>query len=438
MPKHSLARILVALGAIWLSPVGAVPLSSPEEPGKEEMILETARLGGELTVSHYQEGMRRMQAGELEAATDAFRASLGYDPDYIPTLLAMTELAFRKGKPASAKPWLDRAVEVAPEDPNVQVTLARYRYLQRDFQGSEAALKKATELAPELYTPWLDLGDLYLTSLNRPDAAAEAYGKAIERKPDHAGAHFGLGRALARSGQLEAARASLAQAAELEPARPEPYQALGELAARAGNRKQALAYFDQALQADPSYGAARLARGDVLLAGGDVQTAVKEYRQAAKLPGVAGAAQTKLGVLYQRQGDLEKAKKTYLAAVEADPGSALALNNLAWMSAEQGKDLDRGLEWARQAVALAPGSADALDTLAWVQRARGDLSEASASLEKAVVLAPANATVRYHLGVVYAEQGKEAEAARELQEALRQDPELAEAEQARALLAKLK
>ena len=88
MSQRLLSGVLAVLGTAWLSTAGSVPLSPPAEQEQEEVIVEAARFGASLTVNHYQEGMRRMRAGELEAATEEFRNSLRYDPNYIPTLLA--------------------------------------------------------------------------------------------------------------------------------------------------------------------------------------------------------------------------------------------------------------------------------------------------------------------------------------------------------------
>ena len=52
--------------------------------------------------------------------------------------------------------------------------------------------------------------------------------------------------------------------------------------------------------------------------------------------------------------------------MEADPRAAVAANNLAWMYASRGEQLDRALQLAQAAKAELPDDAAVSDTLAYV------------------------------------------------------------------------
>lgn len=74
-------------------------------------------------------------------------------------------------------------------------------------------------------------------------------------------------------------------------------------------------------------------------------------------------------------------------AVEVDPSSGLALNELAWLLLGTGR-ADEALPLARRAVELSPGSAPSLDTLAGIAEARGECPAALQIQRRALDLLP--------------------------------------------------
>jgi tetratricopeptide (TPR) repeat protein len=90
----------------------------------------------------------------------------------------------------------------SPEPLNAQSYVLR----QQGRNGAAArALKEATRQAPADYEPYLFLGDLQSTGLNRPEAAVESYRKALERNPREEVLARRLAEALFRAGELEKA-----------------------------------------------------------------------------------------------------------------------------------------------------------------------------------------------------------------------------------------
>ena len=106
----------------------------------------------------------------------------------------------------------------------------------------------------------------------------------------------------------------------------------------------------------------------------------------------------------------------YEEAIRLDPNLAIAKNNLAYLMADEGKNLDRALDLAQEAKAQLPENANVADTLGWVlfkkgipEAAIGYLQEAEASFK------PGDAdlgVVRVHLAMAY-EANKQPDKARE-------------------------
>ena len=82
-------------------------------------------------------------------------------------------------------------------------------------EAAEAAMLRATALAPTDAAAWRRLGEVI--SSQQPDRALQAFAKVIELDSGDAAAHRGAGLALLRQGRTEEARRALAIAVELAP-----------------------------------------------------------------------------------------------------------------------------------------------------------------------------------------------------------------------------
>ncbi len=104
------------------------------------------------------------------------------------------------------------------------------------------------------------------------------------------------------------------------------------------------------------------------------------------------------------------------------------MNTVAWQEIGDKGALDRSLILARAAVDLAPQVAAYRDTLGWIYRARGQLPQAAAELEKAAT--SDDPEIVTHLGIVYQDLGQKAQAAATFQRALAHKPNYAPAREA--------
>ena len=129
------------------------------------------------------------------------------------------------------------------------------------------------------------------------------------------------------------------------------------------------------------------------------------------------------------------AARSLRAALDLDPSHVRANNDLAWLLASSGSELDRALELAQTAVRLGR-SADTLDTLGFVHLKRGDAEDAVTILTKALEARPDSPSLEYHLGAALAAKGDKEQARAMLTKALSRAG-FPEAEAAKAELARL-
>jgi Flp pilus assembly protein TadD len=129
--------------------------------------------------------------------------------------------------------------------------------------------------------------------------------------------------------------------------------------------------------------------------------ALERYREAEAIkPGYVPALFQK-GYLLHEQGKKNEAIAEYQKVLRLSQNNVGALNNLAFLYAEDNRDLSMALQLASRANMLAPNNGSVQDTLGFVLIKNEKFAEAEKILKRAVETLPGNASVRYHLALAY-------------------------------------
>ena len=114
-------------------------------------------------------------------------------------------------------------------------------------------------------------------------AAIPEYQRAIRRRPDDAGAHFGLGLALVEEGRLEEAAASYAQAAELDPTHAAAHNNLGTTLCQLGRMDEGMGHMREAFRIKPDYAEPHFNLASALAGMGRLEEAESQLREALRI-----------------------------------------------------------------------------------------------------------------------------------------------------------
>jgi tetratricopeptide (TPR) repeat protein len=199
-------------------------------------------------------------------------------------------------------------------------------------------------------------------------------------------------------------------ALEANPGSAKLQQLGGVLAELTGRPEDAEKMYKKAIELDPSdlTGYERLAR--FYSANGRLEDTVKTYEKALEVHPDQATVHHFLGVLYELGGNRQKAQQRYEDAIRLDPRMNEAKNNLAYLFAENGQNLDRALDLAQEAKTQLPDNASVSDTLGWVMHKRGMHSAAISYLKEAEAGTDPNdasiGIVRYHLALAYEANGE--------------------------------
>jgi tetratricopeptide (TPR) repeat protein len=133
----------------------------------------------------------------------------------------------------------------------------------------------------------------------------------------------------------------------------------------------------------------------------------------------------------------EDARDAYSRALQINGDNALARNNLAWLLAEHGGNIDVALNLAQEAQEKLSDNPQVMDTIGWVYYKKGIYKTAERYLKECAERDRGNAVFQYQLGMIEWKLGNRDGARTSLRNALSLDPNLADAASARAALAQL-
>jgi tetratricopeptide (TPR) repeat protein len=266
--------------------------------------------------------------------------------------------------------------------------------------------------SPQIYR---DIADTYRRMSEYGEAAATLE-QMLERYPNEKNArHFAVMAEMYRlAGKHDAALTAAQRAAQLEPNEVEIQVMVANLMGDIGKLDQAVEIYQKIIKHDPESPRFRFLLGGLLTKYERNDEAIKVFQDLVKRyannEDILKLAHSNLSIVYVNQGDYAKGEAELEILFQKTPEDAGVNNDLGYLYAEQGKNLDKAESMIRKAVLEEPERAAYLDSLGWVLFKRGKAKDALEPLKKAVELqkveekkegAPADATIREHLGDVY-------------------------------------
>ena len=374
----------------------------------------------------------------LDKGREQLEAALRLDPHHAPAKLAWAELALARGEPAQA---VQATSEVLSEDSTNQAArLIRARALVNMAEPEKARAELAALL--RMY-PASNDGRAQLAELDfrehRYQDAEQGFRALLQANDSRAASGF-LETQIAQ-GQFQTAIQFARDQVKRSPDRADLRATLAQTLMAAGSYTSAAAelqiLIDSLPKNDPKASEPYLQMGEAKMRASDLDGALAAFQTARQLAPSDARPVLDLALLYDRTGRSEQARKEYEIVIQLQPENATALNNLAYLEAEEGVDLDQALAHAQRARQKLPGDLDVQDTLALVYIRKNLTSDGIRMLRDLVSQRPDSAPFHLHLALALYQKGDRSWAKRELEIALRHQPSAKEQNKIRELLAKV-
>ncbi|HPQ15835.1 MAG TPA: tetratricopeptide repeat protein, partial [Bryobacteraceae bacterium] len=387
-------------------------------------------------VVRFNLGRALVAKGDLEQAKVQFQEAARLRPDYVAPKLALATLATHRRDFGAAIQNADEVLKLEPG--NIGARLIRSSALaavgNRDQARQE--LEATLKMAPESREALIQLGMLNLAD-RRYSEAEKIFTKLYEADRDDLRGLMGLSETYAGQGNYDRAMQLLEKELARRPGTAQIQLALGNLAYRAKRYDQAVRNYQEILKQQPNDGGVYLRLGETYRVMGDTKSAMDAFRRAKELLPSDAQPALQLALLLDSAGQYEDARSVYEQVLRIQPDNPVALNNLAYLIAEAGGDLDQALAMAERARQRLPTDLNVADTLGWIYIKKGLNDNAIAIFRDLVTRKPDVSTFRYHLGMALYTKGDKAQARKELQAALQLKPSPAEAAKIKELMDKL-
>ena len=148
-----------------------------------------------------QRGLGAHRRGDIDAAERDYRGALAASPQHPLALHYLGVIAYQRGRPVDALPFLERAAQLSPDEAEFHNNLGLVLVDLDRHDEAIGAYRRALSRDSLHATAWNNLG-LAFTGSNRLLEAIEALRKAIVLRPDFGEAHWNLALALLAHGEF--------------------------------------------------------------------------------------------------------------------------------------------------------------------------------------------------------------------------------------------
>jgi tetratricopeptide (TPR) repeat protein len=372
-------------------------------------------------VVRFNLGRALMSRGEFDAAKVQLQEAVKLRPDYIPPKLALAQIHLRQGNLSVARQIANEILAVSPAHTGAKLMRAGATAAMGETKVARGELEAILKDQPTLLEAQFQLAAIDIREKRFKDAE-QRFIKARQAAPSDARAVIGLAEAQMYQNQPAVALNTLQEEITKNPDNGRLRYALGNIATMSGNNDLALQQFDYLITKFPNTADLYMRKAEVQRRAGRVPQAIDAARKAREVEPKLAAAHLQLALLYEGVGNRAEARPIYDQILKLEPDNAIALNNLAYIMAESGTDLDQALTFAQRARQKMPNNPEIADTLGWIY-IKKNLSDSAIQIFRELVAKYDRAPFRYHLAMALYQKGDKPQAKKELEAALRRQPD---------------
>ncbi len=359
--------------------------------------------------------------GDIEAARLQLEEAIKIRPDLTSARELLAKVYLSKSDPTKALKAADDII--ALERNNLQAHLIRSVALIgiHDNDKARQELDFITRTYPKNAEAQYQIGYLAFETKDFKQAA-QVFGDLYKANPHDSRGLVGVTETMVAENRMNDAIRELQKALEREPQRADLQLFLANLFSRSAQYDEAIRIYQALSDKNPKSADMLLRLGEVHRRKGELNLAIDSFRRCSQAAPNDTNCLLALGMLISGTGKPEQAKPVYEQILKLQPDQPLALNNLAYIKAEEGADLDQALTLAQRARQKAPNSSEIADTLGWIYIKKNLSEDAVRVFHDLVEKNPNNSTFHYHFAMALLQKGDKLSAKKELEAAMRANP----------------
>lgn len=377
----------------------------------------------DMAVAHYLLAAVQESQGLQDSARQELSEALKFDRGLLPARLALAGGLLRANQPKAAVDILDQAPDTQK---TIQaVVLERNRALLQagDVKAVRASLDR---LLPSNPVPELQLQDAALRMIEHDYAGARSRAEEVLRtNPEDVRAARVVAQSFAAENRREKGLQRLRELSDGHPQSAPLRELLGVWYMESGNNAEARTAFESAKTNEIRSTTAEIALAELDRREKRLDAAMGRLGGIVAADPRNGVAAVMLAEVKREAGDAQGSISAYRSVLSQDGSNVTALNNLAYLIAQQNPA--EALELAQRAERLAPGDPFIQDTLGWIYYCRGSYQAAAGYLKTSFEKSP-TARHQFHLAMAYIRSGDRANGGKLLDGALKKDPSLSKTE----------
>ena len=379
--------------------------------------------------------LARAYAGlnDRESALSESLESTRRDAKLMPPRLLAARIYEERGDHAKAIEQTEIVLNAEPGNPEARLIRARALIGTGRVDKGQSELESLLSTYPKLNEARLQLASIYLAQKSFDKAYAD-FDKVWKSDPPDMRGFIGEQTVKMAQGKMDEATQAMQGMLQRDPKNGAVRYQLANFQATASGVKEksnpgqakdlanaAIDNFKEVLKTTKSDDV-WIRLGILQRETGQYDAALNSFAEAAKANPRSASAYLNQAMLQEAMGKKKEATDSYNRVLGIDSRNTLALNNLAFLNAESGTNLDQAMTMAIQAKKQVPNSADVSDTLGYVYYQKNLNSEALQIFKELVQQSPQNPTFRLHLAMALLKQGDKQGARDEAAKALKEAP----------------
>ena len=349
---------------------------------------------------HYVLGKISMRNGKADEAQKHFEESARMNDRYLAPKIALAELFIATGRYPDARQQVQETLKMNPRHTSARLMNATLDSINRNYVAADkeySALVREFPNNPDVHHQ-IALSEM---TRGRTSEAEKSFLRALELAPQVEQLFAELISFYALTKQTERAMQMLNSIPDSQKTAFH-YELIGTTAEQAGKIADAESAYQKALEKDSTRIGVETRLFNLYLRTNRLDEAAKTLDVLAENPLAAkNVVYAMKGSLQTSQGDSAGAEQSYRKALELNPQTDLASNNLAYMLAEEGRDLTTAMQMAEDLKRRHPEDPSIADTLGWIYFKLDRIPLAKEQAEFAVSKVPKNGGAQYHLGEIY-------------------------------------